>query len=66
MQLIPSISITGGKPAQALPLFTVVIISMIKDAIEDYKKSNHDKEENEKNKVWCYTKTKKSLEKVEW
>jgi len=38
MQIIPSISISDGKPAMVLPLTAVVIVSMIKDAFEDYKR----------------------------
>ena len=38
MQCIPSISISGGKPAMALPLGLIVFISMLKDAYEDYKR----------------------------
>jgi len=46
MQTIPSISISDGKPAMALPLFFVVLVSMIKDAFEDYKRHNSDDKEN--------------------
>ena len=53
MQMIPAISISGGKPAQGMPLAFVVILSMIKDAYEDYKKSINDKTENIENKVKC-------------
>jgi hypothetical protein len=53
MQMIPAISISGGKPAQGMPLAFVVILSMVKDAYEDYKKSVNDKTENEDNKVQC-------------
>ena len=34
--MIPAISISGGKPAMLPPLCIVVVVSMIKDAIEDY------------------------------
>ena len=53
MQMIPAISITNGKPAQAMPLFVVLFVSMVKDFIEDYKKSINDKDENEFRKVDC-------------
>ena len=46
MQVIPSISISAGKPAMALPLFFVVLVSMIKDAFEDYKRHQSDNKEN--------------------
>ena len=49
--MVPSITTTGGQPAQALPLGVVLLISMIKDGIEDYKKAQSDKSENEGNKV---------------
>jgi hypothetical protein len=35
---VPLISISGGKPVMAMPLSFVVILSMIKDAYEDYKR----------------------------
>lgn len=41
------ISITDGQPVQALPLIFVVLISMVKDAFEDYKRAKSDKEEND-------------------
>lgn len=46
MQTIPSISLTNGKPVQAMPLASVVFISMVKDAFEDYKRYVSDKDEN--------------------
>ena len=36
MQCINSISISDGKPAMAVPLTVIVLVSMIKDAYEDY------------------------------
>ena len=38
MQCIKSISISGGAPAMAFPLTIIVLISMLKDAYEDYKR----------------------------
>jgi hypothetical protein len=38
MQTIPSISISDSKPVQGAPLTGVVIVSMLKDAFEDYKR----------------------------
>jgi phospholipid-transporting ATPase len=53
MQIIPSISISNNKPAMALPLAIVVLVSMFKDAIEDYKRhKNDDKENNTKALVY--------------
>ena len=43
LQCIKTISISDGKPAMAVPLIGVVIISMIKDAFEDYKRAQVDK-----------------------
>ena len=37
-QTVPSISITNGKPMNAPPLAVVVLISMLKDAFEDWKR----------------------------
>ena len=53
MQIIPSISISNDKPVMALPLAIVVLVSMFKDAIEDYKRhKNDDKENNTKALVY--------------
>ena len=38
MQTFKSISISDGKAAMALPLMFVIIVSMLKDAFEDYKR----------------------------
>lgn len=38
MQTVEVISISGGKSAMAVPLVLVILISMIKDAFEDYKR----------------------------
>lgn len=46
MQTIRSISITNGKSFMALPLSFVVLVSMFKDAYEDYKRHASDDEEN--------------------
>ena len=66
MQMIPAISISGGKPAQGMPLTFVVILSMIKDAYEDYKKGVNDKTENEENKVDCKPFNAQQFKNVEW
>jgi len=47
MQMIDSISISGGKPAMAVPLVFVVFVSMAKDAFEDYKRHKADNLEND-------------------
>ena len=46
MQLIPTISDTGGIPTLALPLGFVVLLSMVKDIYEDLKRHQSDKTEN--------------------
>lgn len=46
MQTVKSISISNGKSVMAIPLSFVVVVSMIKDAVEDYKRHMSDKEEN--------------------
>ena len=48
MQTIRSISISNGKPVMAVPLTFVVILSMMKDAYEDYKRHKSDRGENYK------------------
>ena len=46
MQMITVISISNGQPAMAPPLVFVVVLSMIKDAYEDYKRHKEDHSEN--------------------
>lgn len=46
LQVIPPISISGGKPAILLPLLFVVIVSAIKDLFEDLKRHKSDTKEN--------------------
>jgi hypothetical protein len=46
LQMIPLISITGGKPVMLYPLTFVVVVSMIKDISEDFKRYKSDKKEN--------------------
>ena len=46
MQMIELISISNGKPAMAAPLVMVVIVSMVKDGYEDYKRHMNDDKEN--------------------
>lgn len=48
MQMVPQISISGGKPAMLLPLIFVILVSMMKDIFEDMKRHKSDKEENYK------------------
>ena len=46
MQTVTVISISNGQPAMLPPLAFVVILSMIKDAYEDYKRHKEDAEGN--------------------
>jgi len=48
MQTIKSISISNGVPVMAGPLVVVILVSMVKDAYEDYKRHNSDAKENNK------------------
>ena len=47
MQTINLISISNGKSAMAFPLTMVVLVSMLKDAYEDYKRHVNDRGEND-------------------
>lgn len=47
LQTIPPISITDGKPTTLFPLSFVISVSMIKDALEDWKRHKSDKKENQ-------------------
>ncbi len=42
MQMIPIISISAGKPVMLMPLTFVILVSMIKDIFEDYKRHKSD------------------------
>ena len=57
-------TISSGQPTLALPLLLVVLISMFKDGLEDYKRAKSDKEENER-KVLA-SKGGESFEHVSW
>jgi phospholipid-transporting ATPase len=48
LQTIKSISISDGKSVMAVPLVFVLLVSMVKDAFEDYKRHKSDAQENEK------------------
>lgn len=47
------------------PLLLVVLVSMVKDAFEDYKRSLNDKRENE-TEVECYDPETKAFAIIEW
>lgn len=46
--MVPSISVTGGKPTTLLPLSFVIITVLIKDAYEEFLRYRKDKEENQR------------------
>ena len=46
LQTIRIISISNGQPAMAPPLIFVILLSMIKDAYEDYQRHREDDIEN--------------------
>jgi phospholipid-transporting ATPase len=48
LQIIPEVSISDGIPTILAPLSFIVLLSMVKDAFEDYKRFKSDREENEK------------------
>lgn len=48
LQIIPEVSISRGIPTILAPLSFIVLLSMVKDAFEDYKRYKSDREENEK------------------
>ena len=47
MQTFSVISISGGSPVMLAPLNIVLLVSMIKDAYEDYLRHKKDNEEND-------------------
>lgn len=46
MQMVDVISISNGQPAMLYPLVFVIVLSMIKDAYEDYMRFRDDAKEN--------------------
>ena len=48
MQSVTVISVTNGTPDIFVPLFVIIIISALKDLVEDIKRHRSDKEENSK------------------
>lgn len=65
MQMVPIISITNGVPAQAFPLSVVIVLSMIKDIFEDYKRHKSDHQENCK-KALVYDKQTNNFSERTW
>ena len=54
LQLIPSISSTGGKPITFLPLSIITVIASIKEILEDYKRHKSDRAENNRKVMICH------------
>ena len=46
LQTFPAISLSGGKPTIFMPLFVLVLVSMVKDFIENLKRRKSDEKEN--------------------
>ena len=53
LQVIPLLSITGGRPVILLPLTQVVATSMLKDVFEDHKRHKSDRLENRREVLAC-------------
>ncbi|KAL4487095.1 hypothetical protein ABPG72_001547 [Tetrahymena utriculariae] len=64
-QILPSITTTEGKPIVYTPLTVIVVISMIKDFIEDRKRRKQDQFENQSDTSRLNIKTGQ-FEKVKW
>lgn len=52
LQMIPSISQSGGTPTIIMPLIFVVVVNGVKDFVEDYKRKQSDSREN---KTKCFS-----------
>lgn len=63
LQIIPDISTSGGIPTYLPPLLFIVLLTMIKDGYEDYKRYKSDEEENNK-EVGCYR--DRSFQQIMW
>mmetsp|Transcript_42587 Transcript_42587/g.97679 ORF Transcript_42587/g.97679 Transcript_42587/m.97679 type:complete len:1123 (+) Transcript_42587:130-3498(+) len=48
LQCLPEVTTTGGTPTIALPLFIVICMNALKDALEDYRRHSSDRNENER------------------
>lgn len=46
--MVPSISVTGGKPTTLIPLSFVLLTVLIKDAYEEFVRYRKDQEENQR------------------
>lgn len=63
--MIPSISISDGKPVIFLPLSVVLTVSALKDLFEDLKKHKQDRAENRRDVQYIDPSTE-SLQKIRW
>lgn len=63
--MIPIISISGGQPVMLMPLAFVILVSMIKDIFEDYKRHKSDNQENYK-EVLVYDHLTHEFRKQQW
>ena len=68
LQLIPAISHSGGKPLNLPPLIIIILISMIKDFIEDLRRRKADDEENDRkvNRLIAKSSNGTQYEEVKW
>jgi len=48
LQMVKEISVSNGQPVTLFPLIFIVIVSMLKDLLEDWKRKRSDNEENSK------------------
>jgi phospholipid-transporting ATPase len=63
MQTVRAITISAGKPVQAVPTGGVIFLSILKDLYEDMKRHRQDAEENnQKAMKWNGSK----FEEVKW
>jgi magnesium-transporting ATPase (P-type) len=65
LQTRPLITISGGYPANLMPLVFVILLSMTKDAFEDYQRHKLDDEANSR-KTLIYSKEKSDFEERRW
>lgn len=65
MQTIDIISISAGKPVMLMPLTFVIVVSMVKDIFEDYKRHKSDHQENYK-RALVFNRSSSSFEERHW
>ena len=62
---MPQISNTENQPLIYLPLFVIVLISMLKDYMEDYKRKKSDRDENNR-EIGVLQSTAQGFEALKW